>query len=139
MYRPRRTERRTDWEQADGIKRYAIAATDAPVQPGLFEERLARVKQRKDWDWSGRPAFAIFHAGATGLYLVLAWWDNDNELFVSVSFRGESGDWVEDPLRHSFCLYDLEVIWAERQAYIDTLHSGRPDLSAYRAHRLPHP
>lgn len=139
MFLPRRIESHPEWEGADGIKRYSIAAGAAPVDRRPFEARLAAVTAARGGDWMRRPAFAIFHHGATGLYLVLAWWDNDNELFVSVSFKGGNDDWVEDPARHSFCLYDLEVIWAERNAYIDTLYSGRPDLAAYRARRFVQP
>lgn len=36
-------------------------------------------------------------------YLVLAWWDNNNELFTSVFVRTPQG-WVEDQARYSFCL-----------------------------------
>lgn len=135
MYRPRRIESHPDWETADGIKLYSISADGGPVSPQPFLERLEVVKQRKPDDWSQHPAFAIFHAGATGLYLVLAWWDNDNELFLSVSFDGGAG-WIEDMVRHSFCLYDLELIWAERNFFVETLHSGRYDLAAYRARRF---
>ncbi|ROH85618.1 hypothetical protein ED208_16540 [Stagnimonas aquatica] len=136
MYRPRSIESHPEWEQADRIKCYSITAHDGPVMPAPFRERLEAVKAARGGDWAQRPAFAIFHHGATGLYLVLAWWDNGNELFISVSFKGEAGDWVEDPSRHSFCLYDLEVIWAERNFYIETLDCTCPDLTAYRGRRF---
>jgi hypothetical protein len=63
------------------------------------------------------------------------WWGNDNELFTSVSARS-SGDWVEDPRRYSFCLWDLEVFWFERNRYIELVYRSAPDLDAYRAARL---
>lgn len=135
MYRPRRIESRPDWEQADGIKLYSISATGAPVEPRPFLDRLALLLQRRPDGWPQRPAFAIFHAGATGRYLVLAWWDHGNELFVSVSFDGGAG-WIEDRDRHSFCLYDLEVIWAERNFYVEHIDCAQPDLAAYRARRF---
>ncbi len=72
------------------------------------------------------------------LYLVLAWWGNDNELFVRVAVR-ESGTWLVGSDRYSFCLWDMEVMWFERQCYIDSMYSGSPNLQRYRAARLPHP
>ena len=46
----------------------------------------------------------------------------------------ESG-WVEDPLRFSFCLWDLEVFWRERNAFIECVYCAQPDLAAYRRRR----
>jgi hypothetical protein len=66
---------------------------------------------------------------------VLAWWGNDNELFTSVSARSTQG-WVEDPRRYSFCLWDLEVFWFERNRYVELVYRAAPDLDAYRAARL---
>lgn len=72
---------------------------------------------------------------ATALYLVLAWRGNDNELFTSVSVKTESG-WVEDASRFSFCLWDLEVFWWERNWFVETLYGLEPSLEAYRASHL---
>ena len=80
------------------------------------------------------PAFAICHDGAGMQYLVLCYWGNDNELFTRVSVN-LGGAWVEDPATYAFCLWDMEVMWAERAIFIDTLYSGNPDLAAYRARR----
>lgn len=101
-----------------------------------FQARLAQVKAERGLDWANLPAFAIFHRGASFLYLVLCWWGNDNELFNSVSVLTEQG-WVEDPRRFSFCVYDLEVMWFERQAFIKYLDLSTPDLSAYRQALCP--
>ena len=66
---------------------------------------------------------------------MLAWWGNDNELFTSVSARSTQG-WVEDPRRYSFCLWDLEVFWFERNRYVELVYRAAPDLDGYRAARL---
>lgn len=65
-------------------------------------------------------------------YLVVAWWGNDNELFTSVSVT-EEGTWIEDPSRFSFCLWDLEVIWHERNSFVRHMYSGKPSLVDYRS------
>ena len=62
---------------------------------------------------------------------------NDNELFTSVSVNTESG-WVEDGSRYSFCVYDLEVFWQERNYFIQFLDCPLPDLDRYRAARFSH-
>jgi len=66
---------------------------------------------------------------------VLAWWGNDNELFTSVSVK-TALDWVEDSSRFSFCLWDLEVIWHERNYFIEFIYCSNPDLETYRTKRL---
>lgn len=99
--------------------------------------RLAEVKKQKAVAWPSTPAFAVFHDGAGAPYLVLAWWGNDNELFTSVSVKTASG-WVEDPSRFSFCLYDLEVFWHERNCFIEFIDCPEPDIESYRAKRLSH-
>ena len=85
-------------------------------------------------DWSRTPTFAIFHEGAGALYLVLAWWGNDNELFTRVAVREPQG-WVSEAGQYSFCLWDLEVMWNERQYFIDTVYCAEPNLASYRLKR----
>ena len=135
MFKPRKIESAADWLDEDGIKLYTISATGEPVDTARYQSRLASVKRTRPIDWASIPAFAIFHDGAGMAYLVLCWWGNDNELFNSVSVLTDDG-WVEDPHRFSFCLWDLEVIWHERNAFIDTLYSGEPDIAQYRTSRL---
>lgn len=131
---PRIVHTSPGWLDADGAKIYTISMADRAVDRVCFAERLSAVKRMRGIEWSRTPHFAIFHHGAAHLYLVLAWWGNDNELFTSVSVKTASG-WVEQPDRYSFCIYDLEVMWEERQAYIDTMYCEHPDLCAYRVRR----
>jgi len=136
MYRPRATQPLSTWRDPDRLKIYAITADGEEVDPGVFAPRLAVVKASRAVDWAETPGFAIFHRGATQPYLVLAWWENGNELFTSVSAL-ESAGWVEDPSRFSFCIWDLEVVWHERRSFIQHLYSGRRDLEAYRRDVMP--
>lgn len=84
----------------------------------------------------GRPGlgFVIAHQGRTGDYTVLGWWDSENELPLRVFVRDGAG-WRPAQGGESVCVWDLEVIWHERQAYVTTLLAGgSPD--AYLATAL---
>ena len=104
------------------------------MQPDYLTQ-LQIIKSQKQLAWKHIPAFAIFHEGANAQYLVLAWWGNDNEMFISVSVR-EQSSWIVDSDKYSFCLWDLEILWAERNIFIETMYSGKTDLEAYRYQRL---
>lgn len=135
MFKPRCIETSPDWLDPDGIKLYTVSATgEAVVQPDYLTQ-LQIVKSQKQLAWKRIPAFAILHEGANAQYLVLAWWGNDNEMFTSVSVR-EQSSWIVDSDKYSFCLWDLEIIWAERNIFIETMYSGKTDLDAYRYQRL---
>ena len=135
MFKPRKITTASDWLDTDGIKLYTVSATNNDVIHSPYLAQLQAVKSQKPIDWENTPSFAIFHDGANAQYLVLAWWANDNELFTSVSVR-EQSDWDLDSGRYSFCLWDLEILWVERNIYIKTMYSGTPNLAAYRNQRL---
>jgi hypothetical protein len=134
IYRPRRVESQADWLDPDGVKLYTISAQDAPVEMTDYLARLPEVKRMGAASWEQTPAFAIFHDGATTQYLVLCWWANDNELFTAVNVRTENG-WVDDPKQYSFCVWDLEVMWHERNFFVQHIYCERPSLAGYRAAR----
>ncbi len=74
---------------------------------------------------------AIIHQGATAGYFLLSWWDNDNELPMRVFVR-EGERWR--PARDSelFCVWDLEIIWHEREAFVRSmLTRGGGGVEAY--------
>lgn len=135
MFHPRRLESDPAWSDADGIKIYTLSAHGSTVDRAAFATHLAEVRKLKGVAWSATPAFAIFHDGAGARYLLLAWWGNDNELFTSVSVQTDAG-WVEDPSRFSFCVWDLEIMWHERNYFIEHVYCAAPDLRAYRDRRF---
>ncbi|MDH3497056.1 MAG: isochorismatase [Gemmatimonadota bacterium] len=114
-----------DWSRFDPAVSTALAALPSPAIT------------------TGRPglAFVIAHHGRTVDYLVLGWWDNENELPLRVFVREpDAADWRPAQGSESVCVWDLEVIWAERIAYVDTVlgptasaeeylhrHGGWPD------------
>ncbi|MUJ27542.1 hypothetical protein GNP73_06080 [Aliivibrio fischeri] len=134
MYQSRTIESDVHWIDIDGIKIYTISATNKPINISMFNKRLATVKSQSEINWRETAAFAIYHDGDNYKYLVLVWWGNDNELFTSVSVKIKH-KWVIDPKQYSFCLYDMEVMWRERNIYIETMDCEVPSLIGYRVSR----
>lgn len=95
---------------------------------------------------ASRPgvAFAIHHIATPLDYLIVCWWDNENELFTRTLVRDAAAS-TRDPAtafrvtdRESFCVWDMDIMWHERAAYVrHVLSSGvRGDLRAYVADRF---
>jgi hypothetical protein len=134
MFKPRSIAGEIDWLDDTGTKIYTISAHHNKVAQSKYLPRLKDIKITHNRDWINTPAFVIFHDGSRCDYLVLVWWENDNELFTSVSVK-VGGRWVEDPKKYSFCLYDLEILWAERNIYIQTIDCALPSLKKYQYSR----
>ena len=66
--------------------------------------------------------FLIAHQGLTGDYIILCWWARENELPTKVFLR-EKNEWRPAKEEESFCVWDLEIIWYERETYISTILS----------------
>ena len=135
MFSERRIESLPADADTDGIKIYTISATGEPVDASPYLARLRLMKTARPVSWRDTPAFAICHDGASARYLTLGWWGNDNEMFVAVAVTQPEG-WIEDLGRYSFCLWDMEVMWHERNAFVRHLYGLTPDLDAYRADRF---
>lgn len=59
---------------------------------------------------------------------------NDNVLFTVVSVLIDD-EWIEDSKQFSFCLWGLEIMWYERNEYIEDIYCTNPNLSRYRKER----
>ena len=102
---------------------------------------LCAEKSPRDADWAealalaeaalpthgavGRPdvGFLILHRGRGADYLVLGWWDRENELPLRVFVRypgTDDADWRPARGGESVCVWDLEVVNRERDAYVAT-------------------
>src|SRR5687767_12492761 len=46
--------------------------------------------------------------------------------------RQKTGGWIEDQSKYSFCIWDLELIWHERNSFIRHMYSGTQNIEAYR-------
>ncbi|MBB5014165.1 isochorismatase [Rehaibacterium terrae] len=100
------------WPDEAGFGTALALAEAALPQPPLAPGRLG-------------VGFLILHRGRDCDYLVLAWWDRENELPLRVFVRPHGGgDWRAARDGESFCVWDLEVIGFERDAYVATVLSA---------------
>ncbi len=112
------------------LKEYRVVPVGVEFEPQRFGNAEALIATQLpptvDPDL-GRPGvgFFIAHQGATADYLVLAWWDQQNELPLRVWCRADDG-WRPARASESVCVWDLEIIWFERNAWIETALSGAP-------------
>lgn len=77
--------------------------------------------------------FVICHQGRGVHYLVLNWWARENELPGRIWVREFGvGAWRPARADESICVWDLEVIWFERNAFVEEVLSKEPaDVGAY--------
>jgi hypothetical protein len=127
-----------DWR----VKLYSIAL-DAPlVDEARFapvvDMALSALPQPAQADGRAGVGFFIFHQGRGADYAVLGWWDRENELPVRVFIRtDEHPDWRPARDGESFCVWDLQLIAFERDAYVDTVLADPPmGADAYLARVL---
>jgi len=110
------------------LKRYSIRFGDAPLEMAKFDQgwQLVPTLLPQPAVSTDRPGigFAILHQGRTGDYLILSWWDRQNELPTRILYRDASG-WRRAEGGESFCVWDLRVMWWEREAYINSVLAGR--------------
>ena len=91
-----------------------ILGLDALPQPAVTHERPG-------------AAFCVMHQGRGADYLVLGWWDRDNEMPVRVFVRPADEDtWRAARGGESFCVWDLQVVAFERDAYVATVLAQPP-------------
>jgi len=122
------------------LKVYGIRHGDGPLDLLRFDGAWALAKPALPQPAvrPGRPGvgFVVLHQGKTGDYLILCWWDRENELPLRVFVGGPAG-WRPAAIDESVCVWDLRVLWWEREAYVATALAGRADgVEAYLASRV---
>lgn len=109
------------------LKEYAIRFGADALDRSSFEGGIARALRELPPPSlaEGRPGlgFLIVHRGCGADYVVLGWWDRENELPVRVVVR-DGGEWRAAGPNESFCVWDLDVIAHERDAYVETMLAG---------------
>jgi hypothetical protein len=116
-----------DWT----LKSYAIVYGDHAFDASHFVEgqrlALAGLPEPAVTPDRAGVGFLIAHQGNNINYLVLGWWDRENELplRVFVSDPGDAGPWRAARDAESVCVWDLQVIWSEREAYVATIMSSQ--------------
>ena len=111
------------------LKRYAITFDgnwpQQDWQPAI-DHLLWVLPQPAQTDVRPGVGVLIQHHGRGADYLVLAWWDNANELPLRLKLRDYGQNAWRDPRPHeSVCVWDLEIIAAECNAYVATVLGGR--------------
>lgn len=128
---------RGDWH----IKTYGIAYARPPRLPGTETSVVAAVDHtlpKVDTD-AGRPGagWCILHVGRDMDYLVVGWWDRENEAPVRIWIREGPEPW-RPAAEESFCVWDMEVMSHERDAWVRHVLTDRAgDLAAYLSDRAP--
>lgn len=117
------------------LKIYAIRYSEAAFERARFAAGWASATAALPQPdvTSERPGagFVVLHQAQGDDYLILGWWDRQNELPTRV-FLGGPGGWRPARGGESFCVWDLRVMWWEREAYLGTALAGRADgVEAY--------
>ena len=111
-----------DWAGSIALAVDALPQEDAPGRAGV--------------------GFLILHRGRGADYLVLGWWARENELPLRVIVRYPGTDdaqWRVARGDESVCVWDLEVIAFERDAYVASFLAGQPPSAARDAYLAAHP
>lgn len=106
------------------LKHYAIVHGDAPFGADRFEAGVAIALDTLPHPATtpARPGVGVLitHQGNGADYVVVAWWDRENELPIRVIVNDGRG-WRAAAGGESICVWDLEVLWREREAYVATV------------------
>jgi hypothetical protein len=132
-YAPRRItfleiRRAGDWQ----LKHYAIVYGSHLHAAADFDDGIARVLRElprpATTDARAGVGFLISHRGLTADYVVLAWWDRENELPIRLAVRSKEpgAAWRAPQASESICVWDLQVFAFERDAYVATLLGPAP-------------
>lgn len=130
------------------LKLYDITLPGETIDEGVFEAGLPMALRALP-----APAFATSRPGVGFLirhqgldrqgrrigYLVLCWWDNGNELMTEVFIcgAGTDGKWIDARGRGSFCVWDMQIMAHERDAYVRAMLSGGgAEVESYLADTL---
>jgi hypothetical protein len=110
------------------LKRHSITMGNGASDPARFEgaRQLAMAALPVPAVAPGRlgVGFLIEHQGDGVDYCILAWWDRENELPIRVFVNEPGAGWRPARGSESVCVWDLEVIAAERATYVATVLSG---------------
>jgi hypothetical protein len=110
------------------LKRYTVRHGDVEFDASRFDPgrdmALAALPWPAETDARWGVGFLIEHQGQTADYVVMCWWDRQNELPVRVFVRDAPEPWRAARGGESMCVWDLQILWAERQAYVATVMQG---------------
>jgi hypothetical protein len=122
------------------MKRYTLTLPGEPFDDARFQSgrglALSAVPEPAVTDERPGVGFVIEHQGRGMDYVTVAWWDRENELSLRI-IVGDDAGWR--PARsESICVWDLEVLKAERDLYAEAVLGGaRANVEAYLARAMP--
>lgn len=138
-YAERPTEFVELWEH-DGwrVKVYGVAHGRAAARPELVEtaKRIAAERLPRAGDDNYGVGFVGVHDGRGGNWIFVDWWSDENvlhhHLYHAPGDETERFEYVT-PTGVLACVFELRVVVAEREAWIDTVLANPrgPDLDAY--------
>lgn len=106
------------------------------AQEFVKDEVLGRMNDMGD---SNSLGFVIIHPGDIGLTIAAHWWAQGSVLCQHIYRRVyEDAEPLETVTRPAVgCVWELEIITAEQEAWRATMMTNAPDPEAYLAHRVP--
>ena len=117
------------------LKLWRIHLPDQPFEAARFEPGLTMALDALPRALRpGDPGlgFLIRHQGDGADYVILGRWARENELPILV-WRDLDDGWRPAGPDEFVCVWDLDVVWRERNAYVAAMLSGRSDPEAYLA------
>lgn len=118
------------------LKHYTVLYHGRQKDPEQFAkgEALALASLPSPPVTEHRPGVGILihHHGKGMDYVVLCWWDRENEFPIRL-WVDEGEGWREGKQPESICVWDLSIIWAEREAYVTHVleKANAPDITSY--------
>lgn len=126
------------------LKTYAVLYGEAGLHLPLYEDGFVvagqKLPQPPVTDRRAGVGFVIFHQGRGVHFLLLNWWDREDELFHRGMVRGMEEDdiWVWAGEGELGGVWDIQIIAFERDAWVETVlcRPEAPDVEGYLARFL---
>jgi hypothetical protein len=97
--------------------------------PAAWDEAMGLAGGVLDRGASGGLGFLVLHRGRDGDYLLVDWWSDEDVLNHRLLVRPPGERAFREPRQATWmaCVWELEIVAAERRAWVETAMAGRPD------------
>jgi hypothetical protein len=122
------------------LKEYSILYGPDALSTGQFDLGLpaafAVLPQPSITSTRPGAGVLILHQGRGARYIVLGWWDNENELPLRIWTQPREccgAPWLPATASQSVCVWDIEILSFERNTYVERVlkRPQSPDLRGY--------